>query len=191
VIKKRYNKAMKHRHFLWLASALLIIVVFGTIYAVVQQSERRSANMPQVQLAKDAARSIRDQRALMSISSEQVDIKDSLSPFIIIYNTSGMPVKGNGYLDGKLATAPKGMLEASKNRDNNTVTWQPQSGVRIAAVTVSAGDYYVLVGRSLREVEKNEERTLQITAVAGLVSLLILGAMFVASRGKTGKKKTL
>lgn len=60
------------------------------------------------------------------------------------------------------------------------MTWEPQSGVRIASVTVAAKDYYVLSGRSLTEVEKNESETFRIAFIGGVLSLLVLGVVLVA-----------
>jgi len=42
----------------WFGAAVLLVVIFGTVYTVVQQSQRIGANYPQVQLAEDAAASL-------------------------------------------------------------------------------------------------------------------------------------
>ncbi len=73
------------------------------------------------------------------------------------------------------------MLTDSKNKAYNEVTWEPKKNVRIAAITVAAKDYYVLSGRSLREVEKNEARTLQLVLLGGVLSMMLLGLVFVLS----------
>jgi hypothetical protein len=113
-----------------------------------------------------------------------VDIGKSLAPFTIIYSKSGQVVAGSGYLSGSIPTAPLGILTQAKGNAYNSVTWQPQTGVRIAAVAMAANNYYVLSGRSLTEVEKNENRTLQLAALGGLAALAALGAAYVLGRKK-------
>jgi hypothetical protein len=58
----------------------------------------------------------------------------------------------------------------------NRVSWQPESGVRIAAVVVVYGGAqpgFVLAGRSLREIEKRESQIEQITGIVWLVTLAV------------------
>ena len=159
----------------------ILIIIFGTIYAAVQQSQRSDANYPQIQIAEDQAAQIKnayDSQAASSLSP--VDMRSSLAPFTIIYNKTGQVVSGSGYLDGKVPQVPLGVLADAQGKTYNAVTWQPQKGVRIAAVVVAAKDYYVLSGRSLAEVEKNEDHTLQVTLIGGVLSLLLLGVAIVA-----------
>ena len=40
-------------HLPWFASLAILVVVFGTIYGAVQQSQRSDANSPQIQIAED------------------------------------------------------------------------------------------------------------------------------------------
>jgi hypothetical protein len=76
-------------------------------------------------------------------------------------------------------------LQAAKGKDYYAVTWEPKNDTRIAAVTVAGKDYYVLSGRNLNEVEKNENRTLLLSLLGGIISVILLGVIFVASGGLT------
>lgn len=166
---------------LWGATgALLLLVIFGTIYTVVQQAQRSDANYPQIQMAEDVAVGADQKFRPELLVYGKVDMAKSLAPFSIVYDKkTGKTVTGSGYLDGKIPAASKSMLEAAKGEPYSDVTWEPKKNVRIAAVIVEAKDYYVLSGRSLREVEKNETRTLQLAAIGCVVSLLILGLSVV------------
>jgi hypothetical protein len=147
------------KKYLPLATATIVLVLlFGTIYAVVQQSQRADANWPQIQLAEDAATLLNKNQPPRMFSGTYVDVGTSLATFTNVYDLSGQPVTGSGYLKGSLATVPKGVLTAANNQTYHSVTWEPQDGVRIAAITVKANGYYVLSGRSLTEVEKNESK---------------------------------
>lgn len=170
---------MKHlrRFFTELAILGVVVVTFGTIYATVQQAQRSGANYPQIQLAEDEAAQINSAGNIYAPSSfSPVDMKASLAPFVIVYDKNGHVVSGSGYLDDKVPVAPIGMLQAAKGKEYHTVTWQPAKDVRIASVTVASKGYYVLSGRSLKEVEKNESRTLLIALIGGLLSLVLVGA---------------
>lgn len=175
----------------FVAALAILVVIFGTMYAVVQQSQRRDANYPQVQMAEDTAAQLKggvDPYVASTLSP--VDMQASLAPFTIVYDFKGNVVSGSGYLDKKVPKAPLGLLEASKGTTYHAVTWEPKGGVRIAAVVVPAQvtskkttkTYYVLSGRSLTEVEKNENKTLLITVVGGVLSLLIAAGAFYAKQ---------
>ena len=165
----------KHkRAALWLSGVFIITVIFGTIYTTTQQILRESANDPQIQLAEDAAAALNSGKQPSDIVSGKVDINNSLAPFVIIYDKNGNVVAGNGYLDDQLADPPFGSLEASSNKTYNAVTWAPYSNVRVATVSVSANDYYVFSGRSLREVEIRENNLLKISGLGWLASILMI-----------------
>jgi len=174
-----YSKGMK-KLIPWLGSVVILILIFVAIYGVVQQSQRSAANTPQIQLAEDTAAALNQGATPNSLIAGRVSLNTSLSPFVIIYNKSGQVVTGSGYLNGTMPRIPFGVLTSANNHAHHTVTWQPQSDVRIAAVTVSADKYYVLSGRSLREVEANEDHTFQITTVGGALALIVLGFTFIA-----------
>lgn len=165
----------------WLAPLAIVVVVFGTIYVAVQQSQRGAANSPQIQIAEDTAVALNRGDPPAMLLTRAVDIKTSLAPFTIIYDKSGKVVNGSGFLNGQLPLAPLRVLSEAKGKDYHAVTWQPQKDVRVAAVTVAAKDYYVLSGRSLKEVEKNGATTLQLVLLGGLAAVLLLGVTLVLS----------
>lgn len=159
----------------------LLVVGFGTIYATVQQAQRSDADYPQIQIAEDTAAALNKGELPATLIGAKVDIDKSLTPFIIIYDKKGRVVLGSGYLYGKVPKAPIGILEASQGQDYHSVTWEPDNDVRIAAVISPAKDYYVLSGRNLKEVEKNEDRTLQLALLGGIIATGLLGVVFILS----------
>jgi hypothetical protein len=173
-----------------LAAIILITIIFGTIGLSVQQSLRIGANSPQIQLAEDAANALNTGTIPTDITTGKVKINSSLATFIIIYDKAGKVVSGNGYLNDNVPTVPIGMLTNSKDDSYSSVTWQPQSGVRIAAVTVSANNYYVLSGKSLTEVEKLESRTTLYSVMGWICSVAIMLGVYSFSNllGKSKKK---
>lgn len=178
---------MKRSSILVLATA--ITVVFGTAYVLVQQSLRLGANDPQIQIAEDTAAKLNSGTQIDSLATSIIDISHSLTPFVVLYDKSGQPVAGSGYLNGKLPNIPKGVLTAANGKTYNAVTWQPQSTTRIAAVAVSSNDYYVVSGRSLHEVESRESTILKLTALGWTLAMLVLVILLLPGK-RAGKQKS-
>jgi hypothetical protein len=163
-------------------TAVAVTLLSGVIYAVVQQDYRQSANDPQLQMAEDAAA-----RLSVGASSQEVmghaisvDIGASLAPYLIVFDASGHPLASSAMLDGKTPVPPIGVLEAATANGRNTITWQPRDGVR-SAIAVYPWSYAgqsgtVVAGRSLREVERREDRLLLMVG-AGWIGTLIAAAV--------------
>jgi hypothetical protein len=159
---------------IWLGVASALVVVFGTIYVVTQQSQRLAANYPQIQLAEDVASSLDRGMSPYDVVQGYIDMRHSLAPFMIIYDKKAQTIAGSGYLDNKTPTVPYGVLAAANGKDYHSVTWQPADDVRVAAVAVAAKNYYVLSGRNMKEVERSESRTAVLSAFGLSASLLVL-----------------
>ncbi len=135
--------------------AVVITLLCGLVYVLFQQNYRISANDPQVQFSSDIAESLNQGNpAEMIIPATNVDMQKSLAVFIMVFNKEGKVVLSTGQLAGKIPEVPKGVFDFTNKNGQDRVTWQPQKGVRIAAVVMPYKDGYVLVGRSLKEVEK-------------------------------------
>jgi hypothetical protein len=161
----------------WLPFAVVITAFSMLIYATVQQVYRQGADDPQIQMANDAADALNIGSPLESIvPREKVFFEKSLAPFYLIFNSSEQPIAGSGILNNSLLTLPNGVLAYAKEHGENRVTWQPQPGVRIAAVIVPYEDGFVLAGRNLREVEVREA---QVSMFAGVTWILALIATFI------------
>lgn len=158
------------------------------MYGLGQQIQRQNANDPQVQIAQDAASRLNSGATPASLTDLQVDMTRSLAPFIIIYDKHGAVVTGTGYLNSKIPVVPFGVLQSSNAQPYHSITWQPASDVRIASVTVAAKDYYVLSGRSLKEVENRESQLMLIAGLGWVLSLGVVAATYGISRKAVPKK---
>jgi hypothetical protein len=159
---------------IWLPFAVVITAFCALAYGSVQQAYRQGANDPQIQMAEDAADALTGGTgvdALVPVS--KVSVAKGLAPFLIVYDGSGKVLSASVVLDGKTPELPDGVLDSTKQMGENRITWQPRTGVRIAAVIVSYQDGFVLAGRNLREVEIREA---QVTQFAGLTWLLAMVA---------------
>ncbi|HLC44577.1 MAG: hypothetical protein A2722_00865 [Candidatus Doudnabacteria bacterium RIFCSPHIGHO2_01_FULL_50_11] len=93
-----------------------------------------------------------------------------------IYDDSGVPIASSGHLDGALPRLPQGVLDYARAHGENRVTWQPLTGVRVAAVVTrysGQASGFVLAGRSLREVEAREGQLAMFSLAAWAGSLVL------------------
>ena len=157
--------------------AVAITGICGLIFLVGQQDLRLNANDPQVQMAEDLAGQLAaGKKAEEVVESKTVEISTSLATYVVVFDEEGKILKSQAVLDGKEIKIPKGILAYTKAFSEDRVTWQPRRGVR-SAVVVSRFNTgkaigFVMVGRSLREVEKKEDLLLIQVAIGWVVTLL-------------------
>jgi hypothetical protein len=174
-------------------SLVIVSYIFATGYVVVQQSQRLAANDIPVQRAQDTANQLNAGKSPEDFAAERVDMGKSLASFLIIYDKNdGRVVFGTGYLDGQVPTIPYGVLASSQYKPYNAVTWQPRQDVRVASVTVAADKYYVLGGRSLKEVEARADHLLKLVVFGWFVAVLTIASyyMWFQHWGKTRAKRS-
>jgi hypothetical protein len=173
----------------WIPLAALAAAICGLIYLVPQQVLRQLANDPQIQLAQDAAAALaRGEPASSLVPATTIEISQSLAPFVMIFDDAGQVLAGSARLHGQTPSLPPGLLDFVKAHGEDRVSWQPESGVRVAAVIVRAPSGYVLAGRSLREVEARESQVEMLSGLGLLATwagLLVTVAVceFVLPRG--------
>lgn len=162
----------------WLPFAALATVLCLVSYVMVQQNIRLSANDPQIQIAEDVAAALENGQPTSNFSPQnKVDMAKSLDAFAIIYDADGKVVAGSGAVDGKIPEAPKSSLDYAQAHGDNRLTWEPKSGVRSAVIikpySAKDGRGFVLVGKSLREIEARERQVLRFAGLGWVVALFV------------------
>lgn len=161
----------------FLLQAVVITAIFISMYVVVQQLIRQSANYPQTQISEDIANTLASgSDPSLQIPQTNIDIAHSLSPFVIVYDELGRAISSNAYLDGTTPELPQGVLQTAKDHGQNRVTWAPRQDVRIASVVTyyfGKAKGYVLAGRSLREEEMKVDRLSKLILFGWFSTLLI------------------
>jgi hypothetical protein len=156
----------------------------------VQQNYRQGANDQQVQLAEDWAAALANGSTAANIeNSTKVEISTSLSPFIMVFDASEKVVASSAMLHAaQITKLPDGVLAYAKEHTDNRLTWEPSSDSRSAAVIKyyksMGGEGYVLVGRSLREVELREKKLLQMTGLLWIVGMVGIIALHTFTKEK-------
>lgn len=175
----------------WLPFTIIISCLTALFYITMQQHIRSEADWPQIQLAQDvAAQLFQKQEPSVSLPTKEVNMRDSLAPFIILYNSKGEPSDGSGKIDGKLPKLPSGVLSYTEQHIEHRFTWEPAPGVRIAAVVrYYQNDQhlgYVLAGRNLRESERQQSQLLLLTTIGWAATMCAsLAAVALAARDKS------
>jgi hypothetical protein len=162
------------RHYLPLA---LVITAFCALaYLLTQQTLRLGANEPQIQMAQDAAARLSAGEAPASVVPVgTLDVGRSLAPFTIAYDEQGNVLAATGLLHGQPPALPSGVFDSVRQNGEDRISWQPEPGVRYAAVVervTGAQPGFVLAARSLRETEDRIGVMGQLTVAAWLAALL-------------------
>jgi hypothetical protein len=165
----------------------LILTLWGAAASLTfQQMLRRGANQPQIQMAASYAAEIASGvKPDLVIPPNNVNLEQSLEPFAIFYDDRGVPSAANGYLNKAIPSPPPGVFRYLRSHDTDTVTWQPQPNVRIAAVihrVSGPNPGFILAGRSLRLVDEQESLFWRMVFLGWfmLVFLLVAGAALLS-----------
>lgn len=148
------------------------------MYATVRHVLRHAANDPQIQMAADAVTQL-EQGAdpATVVGLHQIDMARSLAPFLIVYDADGAPLASAAQLNGSIPRPPAGVFGYASEHQQDVLTWQPEPGVRIAAVVLpfrGAHPGFVLAGRSLRLIEDRISATLRMVVLAWAVMIAII-----------------
>ncbi len=168
----------------WLPVAIATTLILGAVYGVVQQNYRQNANDPQIQLAEDAATYLSEGLPPIQLASgaPRFDITKSLATFVMVFDSKGTLIVSSGMVGSSSPSIPAGVLNSTKSLGENRITWQIPSGDRFAAVVKqwsygSTTSGYVLVARSLKEIE---EREFNLEVLIGIAWIVTMAATLVA-----------
>ena len=159
----------------WIPLAIVTTLLCGLVYLAIQHDLRIGGNDPQIQIAEDVAHQIGlGQNPLDFIPPIKVEISQSLANYIIVFDDKGKILSSSAVLNGKDPVIPQGVFANTKKLGETRFTWQPATGIRSAVVVnyfKGSTNGYVLVGRSLREVEKREDNIALIVFLAWIITL--------------------
>jgi hypothetical protein len=167
----------------WVQLAALATATSLLVYLAVQQVGRQTANDPQLQIARDASAGLTaGQSASAIVGTSEVDIGRSLSPWITVLDEKGAILSSSARLHGSARTVPPGVLETTRRIGEERVTWQPESGVRMATVVVhNPKGGFVIAGRSLEESEARTAAYGRLILFGWFATLIGLGIIVAAT----------
>lgn len=158
------------------AIGVTLVMIFG--FVVGQQVFRMSANDPQAEIidgVADALAAGQDPKALGTLA--QVDLQKNLTPFIVAFDRDRKLLAGNGQVDGQTPVPPDKAFSKANQKGKVQFTWSPKQGVKIASIMryYASGEIsgFVLVGKSLREVEARTKTLLKLSVIAWIGAMAI------------------
>lgn len=163
--------------FLPLAALLTIAVLL--VYGAVQHVYRTSANDPQMQIATDDVLQLNAGVPARHLAAgPTVDLSQSLAVHTTVFDRENRVLASTARLAGSVPTPPKGVMDDVMRNGSHWLTWQPQPGVRVAAVLMRWRGGTVLVGRSLAPIEERETNLMQLCLAAWVAGI---GALALAA----------
>ncbi len=160
----------------------LVTLFSGLVFVTTQQSLRLSANDPQAQITQDILNSLSQGADPKQLSPTTVDMTKATSAFVIIYDNNEKAVGTTVQLDKKTPVPPKGAFEKTKKNNESRFTWEPKDELRQAVVMVKYKDGFVLVGKSLGEIENRIKIIMRIVGVAWVVGIAATSLAFFLTR---------
>lgn len=175
----------------WIVGAFAVTVAIAAVYLGLQQLNRSAADDAGERLASQVVAVGGDGGfsggggAVGGVTAStgaaaRVDLAASLAPFFVVYDRSGDPIAGTGYLGGQLARIPVGVVRSALAAGVDRVTWQPRPGLRFATVALRDGDRVVMAAQSLKPVEDRIDR-LGLMVVVGWIAAVFLLAVGAAA----------
>jgi hypothetical protein len=166
----------------FLIIAALVTLQVLLVGVAVQQNYRQSANDPQIAAASDVASALAQGAPVDAIAQQPIDISKSLEVFPIVYDSSGKVAASGATLGSNSnLTVPSSVLAYAKAHGSDRFTWEPQKGVRVAAVVVpysaSGTNGYVLIGRNIQQIEQRENMLTVMVLVAWIIAMLLAFAL--------------
>jgi hypothetical protein len=167
----------------WLAPIAVTSIIFGTIYVVTQQLDRLSANDGPLRLASQVAAEVREGQSTTVNAQPHVDLERSLAPFVVVENSQGSATAGSGFLKNRLVSLPTGVLSNAARTGRDDVTWEPESGLRFATVTLKVDDQFVSAGQSLAPSEDRDNTFRELIGFGWLASMVVIcGCLYLLRR---------
>lgn len=167
---------------LWIPLAVVSAFSIGFVYFAVQQNYRLSADDQQIQISEDASNYFKN-GGQISDPPNKLEISQSLNVYYLAFDSKKKLLATSAVLHEKPAVVPDGVFDYAKNKGQNRFTWQPEKGIRVAAVLTyfkGKNEGYVLAGKSLKEVDKRTDalKTIALISWAGSLVLSLIIILF-------------
>lgn len=176
---------------IFLPMAVTLCLAAAFTFVVIQQDLRMGANDEPQRLAEDAVRALDAGIAPATVvGATVIPVDTSLSPFALIFDATGRLLATSGSIDGAQPAVPPGVLLSAREQGRDAVTWQPRTGVRIAAVALPWRGGTVLAGQSLRLVEAHIDAIERLVGLALIVGLVVQAALAIVVASIWGPRGT-
>lgn len=185
---RRVDDGRMQRIAAWLAAAVVVTIIFASVYLTLQHTGREAVNN-----APAAAVALQ----LQQIGSDpaggpRLELTKDSGTFVMLYGPDNKPIYSTVTLHGDVPNLPPGVLDTTRAGGTDAITWQPEPGLRMAVVTGFAAGKVVVAGQSLTPFENADKFTQLVIAGGWLTSMLVLAAAYtfilvIRGRGKADR----
>jgi len=153
----------------WVAAALIVTIVFGSVYLTLQHIGRQGVNDAPAAAAAAQVQNIGSE----PISGPRLELTKDSGLFVIVYGEDNKPVSTTVTLHGEVPDLPVGVLDTTRTAGTDAVTWQPEPGLRMAVVARQVSGKVVVAGQSLTPFENTDKEAQLVLTAAWLTSVVV------------------
>lgn len=160
----------------WVTGVMLITVAAFLAWFSYGLSLRNGGDREPLLAAATAARQLTSGSAPGSVVPAVIDMASSPAPFVIVLDARGRILASSGRLNGRTPQLPAGVLAWVAAHGQDRITWQPEPGIREAAVIQAYGGPhpgFVLAAQSLQHIYRQQQSIIWTIASAWLAALAI------------------
>ncbi len=165
--------------------SLIILLIFSTIYLVMQQTLRLEANQQPLRIASQIQSNWVNGQIMDTSFLPKVELSDSAYAFGAVFNENGEVLSTNATFKGSDLDIPTGVLSKARNSGLDKVTWQPDSTHRFAIVAMAQANNVFVAGQSLRPTEDLISQLGLFIGAAMALTLLVANFSLFAVRRRT------
>jgi hypothetical protein len=160
----------------WIAGAALITLAAGAAWLGFGVSLRSGGDQQPLRLATRAASRLEAGSRLASVLPPAINMAASRAPFIMVFDRRHHVLVSSGRLSGRIPVLPGGVLAWAARHGEDRITWEPQPGLREAAVIEPYGQPrlgFVLAAQSLQTISARQRTLTWSIACCWLAALMV------------------
>jgi hypothetical protein len=160
----------------WIAGVLAITLAAGAVWLTYGLSLRNGGDRQPLQLAAHAAGQLTTGSPPDSVLPPVINMASNPASFIIVYDPHHHVLASSGRLNGRTPGLPPGVLAWAASHGQDRITWQPQPGLREAAIIEPyRGPHpgFVLAAQSLQTISAQQRSLTWSIACIWLAALTL------------------
>ena len=160
----------------WIAGAVLITLAAGAAWLGYGVSIRSGGDQQPLQFATRAASLLAAGSRPASILPPAINMAASPAPFVMVFDRRHHVLASSGRLNGRIPVLPGAVLAWAAGHGEDRITWEPQPGLREAAVIEPYGQPrlgFVLAAQSLQTISARQRTLTWSIACCWLAALTV------------------
>ncbi len=166
---------------------LVIVLIFATIYLVMQQTLRLEANQQPLRITSQMQSNWINSQIMDTSFLPKVELDNSAYAFAAVFNEKGEILSTNATFKASDLDIPTGVLSTARNNGLDKVTWQPDATHRFAIVAMAQANNVFVAGQSLRPTEDLTNQLGKLIGGAMVVTILFANFALLLLRRRSSE----